>query len=221
MKFLAGLLAVAYPFLVVAGLHWFEPRIVAVLLGLAVVARAVTRRPRLSIETLGRLLTPALWVGGVLAVTLASNDARFLMSAPVLVSLALLLAFSRSLVSGPPWVETFARMQHSDFTAAELRHCRNVTWIWCVFFAFNASVAFALAMMSELWWWTLYTGGVAYVLMGCLFAGEFVYRAWRFRRYQGSAFEPLFRRVFPEDPAVGDGSCAQLSSGQKSKKLNH
>jgi uncharacterized membrane protein len=191
------MLTVAYPFLVLAGLHWFEPRSVAVLLGSALVARAVWRRPRPSVETMGQLLTPALWVGAVLALTLASNDPRFLMFVPVLVSLALLAAFARSLVRGPPLVEAFARMQHSDLTAAELRHCRNVTWTWCVFLVFNAAIAFALAITSELWWWTLYTGGIAYALMGCLFAGEFVYRAWRFRRYQGSAFEPLFRRIFP------------------------
>jgi uncharacterized membrane protein len=202
VKILSGVLAAAYPFLVLAGLHWLEPRFLAVLLGLAVAARAVARCRRPSVEELGRLLAPALLLSGVLAVTLASNDPRFLMFVPALVSLALLVVFARSLVNGPPMIEAFARMQHSDFTAAELRHCRNVTWIWCVFFAFNAAVAFGLAMRSELWWWTLYTGGVAYVLMGCLFAGEFVYRAWRFRRYQGSVVEPLFRWVFPEDPTA-------------------
>ncbi len=40
MKILNGLLAAAYPFLIFAGLHWLEPRAVAALLGLTVLARA-------------------------------------------------------------------------------------------------------------------------------------------------------------------------------------
>lgn len=199
MKILNGLLAVVYPFLIFAGVRWLEPRTVAALFAGMVLLRAAIRWRRPTREEWGRLLAPALLVGVVLGLTLASNDARFLLFVPVLVNLALLLAFARTLVNGPPLVETFARMQHSDLTTAERRHCRNVTWIWCAFFVFNATVACWLALSGRLWWWTVYTGGVAYVPMGLLLAGEFVYRSWRFRRYEGSLVEPLFRRIFPRD----------------------
>jgi uncharacterized membrane protein len=202
LKVLSGLLAAVYPFLIFAGLRWLEPRSVAALLGVTVLLRAAIRWRRPSQAEWRRLLAPALLVGAVLGLTLASNDARFLLFVPVLVNLALLLAFARTLRNGPPLVETFARMQHSDLTAAELRHCRNVTGIWCVFFVGNAAVAFWLAIAAELWWWTLYTGVVAYLLMAMLFAAEFVYRSWRFRRYEGSLVEPLFRRIFPRDPTA-------------------
>ena len=36
--------------------------------------------------------------------------------------------------------------------------------------------------------------------MGLLFATEFVYRHWRFRRYVGLPTDPLLRRLFPPDP---------------------
>ena len=199
MRWLGGLVAVAYPLLVFAGLRWLEPRTLAVGLALLFVARSLPRALSLSADALRKLLAPAVGVGAVLATTLVSNDPRFLMFVPAGVSAALLVAFSRSLVRGPPWIETFARMQHPDLDEAEVRHCRRVTWIWCGFFALNAAVSFGLALAGWVGWWTLYTGGIAYAGMGVLFVGEFVYRAWRFRRYQGSALEPVLRRLFPDD----------------------
>jgi uncharacterized membrane protein len=35
------------------------------------------------------------------------------------------------------------------------------------------------------------------VLIATLFAAEIVYRYWRFRPYDGSVTDPLFRRIFP------------------------
>jgi uncharacterized membrane protein len=201
MRTLSGLLAAAYPFLVFAGLRWLEPRVVALLLAATLLVRAALRARRPSRETLRRLIVPGVLVGSVLALALVANDERFLMFVPVLVNLALLAAFGRTLVNGPPIVETFARLQHEGLSPAELRHCRRVTWIWSAFFALNAAVVCALAAAGALWWWTVYTGGVAYALMGLLFGGEFVYRSWRFRRYEGTLAEPLFRWIFPREGA--------------------
>ena len=50
--------------------------------------------------------------------------------------------------------------------------------------------------------WTLYTGLVSYLLIGTLFAIEFVYRHWRFRRYLGAPTDALLRRIFPPRPLV-------------------
>ena len=54
-----------------------------------------------------------------------------------------------------------------------------------------------LALYASLAWWTLYTGVLSYVLIATLFAAETVYRYWRFRPYDGSVTDPLFRRIFP------------------------
>jgi uncharacterized membrane protein len=201
MKVLRGLLAAAYPFVVFAGLRWLEPRWLALLLGASVLLRAALGWHRPSAQELRRLLVPALLVAGVLAPTLVWNDPRALLFVPALVNGALLLAFARSLGSGPPLVETFARLRHPELSPAQVRHCRSVTAVWCCFFAANAGVSLWLALWDDLWLWTLYTGVVAYVLMGALFAAEFVVRSWRFRNYQGTLVEPLFRRLFPENPA--------------------
>ncbi len=200
MNRVRGLLAVAYPFLIFAGLHWLEPRWLALLLGATVLLRVLMRWHRPSREELQRLLVPGLLVGFVLAPTWVMNDARALLFVPPLVNGALLLAFARTLRTGPPLVETFARMQHPDLSDAQVRYCRTVTLVWCVFFAFNAVVSAWLAFAADLWVWTLYTGLVAYVLVGLIFGAEFVVRSWRFRNYQGTIVEPLFRRLFPQGP---------------------
>ena len=48
----------------------------------------------------------------------------------------------------------------------------------------------------------LYTGVIAYVLMGLLFAAELVVRSWRFHNFSGAFAEPLLRRLFPHEPSA-------------------
>jgi uncharacterized membrane protein len=199
MKLLRGLLAVAYPFLIYAGLRWLEPRSVALLLGGAVALRAVLGWHRPSAQELRRLAVPGLLVAAVLVLTLALNDARALLFVPVLANGALLVAFGRTL-RGPSLVETFARLREPELSDAQIRYCRTVTGVWCVFFAANAAVCLWLALVADLWLWTLYTGLVSYLLVGAVFAVEFVVRSWRFRNYQGTLVEPIFRRLFPQGP---------------------
>ena len=57
-----------------------------------------------------------------------------------------------------------------------MRYTRRVTQAWCLFFLFNALTAAGLALWAPLAWWTLYTGVIAYGLMGLLFAGEWLVR---------------------------------------------
>jgi uncharacterized membrane protein len=199
MKLLRGLLAVAYPFLIYAGLRWLEPRSVALLLGGAVALRAVLGWHRPSAQELRRLAVPGLLVAAVLVLTLALNDARALLFVPVLANGALLVAFGRTL-RGPSLVETFARLREPELSDAQIRYCQTVTGVWCVFFAANAAVCLWLALVADLWLWTLYTGLVSYLLVGAVFAVEFVVRSWRFRNYQGTLVEPIFRRLFPQGP---------------------
>lgn len=200
LRILSGALAVAYPLLIFVGLRWLEPRWMAVAIAAAVVLRTALRGRRPSSAELRLLATPGLLVAGVLGTAFVANDARTLLFVPVLINAALLLAFARTLRNGTPIVETFARLQDSDLTDAEVRYCRTVTGVWSFFFAANAAVTLWLALFADLWLWTLYTSGIAYVLVGALFVVEFVVRSWRFQRYAGSVVEPIFRRIFPPPP---------------------
>jgi uncharacterized membrane protein len=56
-----------------------------------------------------------------------------------------------------------------------------------VFFAVNAAVAAGLAFFATYAWWALYTGGIAYALIGTIFAIEFAVRRIRIARRSAEA----------------------------------
>lgn len=79
-----------------------------------------------------------------------------------------------------PLVEIIARRMGEELDAQGVAYCRRVTVIWTVFLAVHLSVTVATVFAThEIW--AVYNGLVAYLLMGALFAGEWLYRR-RFRR---------------------------------------
>jgi uncharacterized membrane protein len=111
-----------------------------------------------------------------------SAPPAFLLYWPVLVCAAFLFSFGRTLWSPPPFVERFARLQNPNLGPVEVAYCRRVTQVWCLFFIVNGSIALALALKGSLKAWALYCGCISYLLIGALFAAEYLYRRWRFRR---------------------------------------
>ncbi len=208
MSWLLALGGLTYPLLVWAGLVYWPPRSVALLLLSVVTLRTVTRwrsastrgtaRDRLAIgRHPARLLVPALLLALVLVFSASTDDPLGILLVPVLINAILLMSFGASLVRPPTVVETIARLHGEDLSIAEVGYCRSVTWIWCVFFVGNGTIAGVLATRASLEAWTLYCGLLSYIAMGMLFAGERIYRAWRFRRYGDSAVDALLQHVFP------------------------
>lgn len=164
---LAGLL---YPFAVYFGIEHLSPRLFAVLLGALWLARALLAPGRPG----GRLLA-----GGALAFCLLLaliDDPALLRWYPVLVNLAMLATFGFTLIVGPPLIERLARLREPDLPPKAIRYTRRVTQVWVLFFIFNATLATLLTLWAPLSWWTLYNGLIAYLLMGLLFAGEWLVR---------------------------------------------
>ena len=95
---------------------------------------------------------------------------------PVAVNALMLAVFGGSLFTKQTVIERLARLQHPDLPPEGVRHTRRVTQIWCAFFVFNGVTAAILAGLQYYDWWAAYTGIVSYVLMGILFAGEWIYR---------------------------------------------
>ncbi len=119
-----------------------------------------------------------------------ANDGRFLMALPVLINLVLLAVFAASLRAEQTYVERIARLRDRDFTPAKVRHCRQVTWVWIVFFVLNSAVTAGLALAGAVKAWTFHTSFLSYVLMSVLFASEWVVRKVR------------FGKTYPPDPEV-------------------
>lgn len=183
-RVLAGTLGVAYPLLVYYGLvHWSPRQVAGLVLG-ALGLLAILRWRGLDRRRARSALGPIVPAVALAIVTAMTGDARALLAAPVLISLALLVTFAASLRPGRmPMVERFARLQEGDrLPAHAVPYCRRVTQVWVVFFACNAAIAAALAVAGSQAWWALYTGGIAYALIGIIFAVEFLVRRVRTAR---------------------------------------
>lgn len=201
----AGLLA--YPFLVYFGLYHFEPRILYGILGGILLLRFVLRVPRLETRNFVKALSPLIAVGLVVALGILTNSELYMLFLPALITLSLAVVFGYSLYEGPSMIETFARMEVADLTPEDRDYCRDVTLVWVVFMLANSTLVVVLALATSrgvrlagfdpLAVWTVYTGVVSYVLVGLLFAGEYLYRKWKFRRFQGSLIDRLLREFIP------------------------
>src|SRR5207247_8401321 len=100
---------------------------------------------------------------------------------PVLINAVLLIAFGRTLLWGPPMVETFARLRGRELPDEEVVYCRVVTGLWCLFFAFNGGVTLWPALGAPLARWPLDAGAVSYILLGTLVKAGMVDSFWTFR----------------------------------------
>ncbi len=175
--------AVVYPLAVYLGLlHWGVGQVSCVL-GVAALLTLGLRWLAFKQRFDWELLRPALVVLVCAGLGWWVKDKRFLLFLPVLINAGLLVSFGRTLLQEVPLVERFARLAHSDLSAAEVQHCRQVTKLWCAFFAGNGIVAGLLAGFAPLSWWATYTGLLAYVLMGALMTGEYLLRKKRFGRF--------------------------------------
>jgi uncharacterized membrane protein len=192
------LLAVpAYPLLVYGGLRVLTPRVLALALGAVFVLRETLQaRQRPS-----PLLAPLVIVMAICAAAALFNDGRVFLYVPALINGVLLLSFARTLVVPPSMGERLARRRRPELSADDVAYCRQVTRVWCVFFVANGAFSAWLAAHGALETWTVYNGLVSYVLVGLLFVGEMVYRAWHFRRFEGDVTDVFLRKVFPPKPA--------------------
>lgn len=94
---------------------------------------------------------------------------------PTIINVAFLAFFALSL-KGESIITQIAKMQNPTLDTNGVLYTRKLTKIWCVLFAFNALVGFALAFMENKIYWSVFCGIVAYCLVGALFAVEWLYR---------------------------------------------
>ena len=130
-------------------------------------------RARLLLSS-GLLLTAGL-------ICLMTGSGLFLKFYPLVISAIFLAAFGYTLFSRPTMIFRFATMMDKSIpgSLAEKRvenYCTKVTVIWCIFFVLNGSIALMTVFSKNDILWSVYNGGVSYVLMGMLFAGEFIVR---------------------------------------------
>ena len=167
-----------YPALILVGMRYFSPRY----MGLMFLAMACLHRLIQSgqpawfrrFTTADRLAFAAVAASSSLS-ALTDNE-TVLRCHPAVVNLVLLTLFASTLRRPPSMVERFARLSRPDLPPAAVDYTRNVTRVWCAFLAVNTVLALYTAFCASREVWALYNGGVAYVLVALLMAGEFIWR---------------------------------------------
>jgi uncharacterized membrane protein len=124
------------------------------------------------------------------------NNGTWLLILPSATQATFGLAFLRSL-SGTPLIEHFARMMKPELSAAQQAHCRRWTAVWGIYLLVLAAAGLGLARWAPLTVWTAYVGVLSYVLIGVLFAIEYVVRKTRFRDYGRNPLDWLLSKLFP------------------------
>ena len=166
---LVWLATLLYPLVIYFGLGRFEPRWLALFLLSIVAARAAISRDPVWIAA----------AGGALVLVLASllaNQVMPLKLYPVLVNAVMLSVFALSLRHPPSAIERIARLREPNFPPEAVLYTRKVTFVWCLFFIGNGAIALVTALWASDKVWATYNGLIAYVLMGVLFAGEWLVR---------------------------------------------
>lgn len=120
------------------------------------------------------LLAAVLLVGAYYA------NAYFVWLVPSFAYLWLTFLFGHTLWSPPSFIERLVRLQFPELVPGIPEYCRELTWVWTLFFACNIAVCAALPALAGQTAWAVYTGAVVYILMGLLGAGEWFYRHRRF-----------------------------------------
>lgn len=187
---LFGLLVVAYPFAVYFGLQVLSLRQLALVLFAIFVIRLflLAKGSEMQQASSSTLFTKVTGYGGALVgvglllVVVVSNEAVLLRFYPVCMNLLMLLLFVWTLLNPPSAIERVARRFDPNLSELGVRHTRQVTQVWCLFFIINGAVAGYTALYASMDTWTLYNGFIAYLLMGLLFAGELLVRYIRKQR---------------------------------------
>jgi uncharacterized membrane protein len=174
---------IAYPFLV----YFVGDRAPAgVFIALAIVL-VLLRAPGLRGLANPRTAITALVLAVAILTLLAFASSEWAVRAyPVLISLLVATAFGASLLHPPPLVERFARLREPDPPPQALAYMRKVTVVWFVFLLVNAALSALTVALGDLALWTFYNGVLSYLLMGLLFAGEFLIRRRLRRRLAAS-----------------------------------
>ncbi len=169
------LLALSYPALVYFGLMVLEPRSLGALLLLILLLRHRRDAARfIHGMSMAERMLPLVLVTLAIAIVVANSE-PLLRFYPALACFGVLSIFAHSLFRPPSLVERIARLSEPDLPPSGVRYTRRVTQVWCVFMAANGTIALLTVFASrELW--TLWNGLISYVLMGALFAGEWLIR---------------------------------------------
>ncbi len=141
-------------------------------------------------------LTVTALAAGLALVIAKGGGVYALFLPPVLIPLALLLVFAKTLKPGvEPMITRIARAMRGSLTPELEHYTRAVTWAWVAMFSGLTVSAIVLALWATPEAWSLGTNLLHYLALGAFFAIEYAYRRWRFRNLAHEGFLTYLRRL--------------------------
>lgn len=101
---------------------------------------------------------------------------------PVMVNGFFLFTFLWSLKT-TPIITRFALLHEPNLSDFGKKYTKNLTILWSIFFVINGMVAYALIFFDDKSYWAYYNGFISYILIGFIFAIEFLIRGIAKKRY--------------------------------------
>ncbi len=172
---LSAIVLLAYPFAVYYGIDKFGLSILGILLAALFTLRIFTAS-RTKLKEFKQLAI----ISGLIGITLIVLGVLFrskgwLLFYPVAVNACMLVVFASSLKQPQTIIERLARLQEPELPQSGVQYTRKVTQVWCLFFLINGLIALYTCFLP-IKIWTLYNGLISYLLIGALFAIEWVVR---------------------------------------------
>ena len=171
LQIVTGILLLGYPLAVYFGLNYLPAGTIAMVLCFILILRLLIQKQQVK-----AMILPILVGIGLTAASFIAKRHDWLLYYPVVINLSMLMLFVYSLKLGPSMIERLARLKEPELPHEATPYLKKVTLIWCGLFVFNGSMALYTALYASLEIWPLYNGLIAYLLIGSLLGGEWLYR---------------------------------------------
>jgi len=191
LKAIGSALIALYPILVFLSIFVFHLPLRLLGLFLLVLASAQFSLNRRSGGIKGKALALLLSVAALFALFTGKDYA--LKFYPACISAILLLTFSLSFSKEGSIIFSFATFAdptilHSSHASFIKKYCKCVCAAWCAFFVLNMTFSLVSATKLSDKAWALYNGAISYVLIGVMFALEFLVRKVFMKRISKPVF---------------------------------
>jgi len=189
-KFLFGLIAILYPLFVFGTLVVFKLPIRYISIGIVVFAIAysiVNSRHYKGKHTLALFVSPLI-LCAIGSASLLLDDEIVIKLYPALADLAFLTIMITSFIFPPPlafyFIDIFDKTMKTVIPKQKFDlYCFRASYVWCVYFVIDGIIATLTTFYMDSLNWGIYNAGITYVIMGMIFAGEYIILKRKLKKY--------------------------------------
>lgn len=199
MAALLTLMLLAYPPLAHWSIHQGKPEYALSLLGLLCALAALSAIYRNRRVGLGG--GAAILLGLTLLLFPGWQGINLMQLTPVVINTLLGSLFANSLVlQRVPLITRLASIMRGGVMPAQVvAYTRKLTFVWALFFFLLAATSLFLAIFSSLETWSLFANLLSYLLIICLFLGEYFFRCWYLGELVDYSFTDFIKGIFRID----------------------